>query len=165
MLIHRITHLPHEGLNSAKEFGGKTGEKELVEHMKKYYELVKKARGYSILSINNPTIQLATQILAGNVMRKSCIEEVSTPIVSLVGQCVKGILFNWSRYLCQEFLTNFCKAQDETKPFHYAWLLISIVLVSWELLEDRQFPLLEKILLEAAQFVSLWAMKDHVCVL
>jgi len=34
MLIHRITHLPHEALNPTKEFGGKTGEKELVERMK-----------------------------------------------------------------------------------------------------------------------------------
>lgn len=42
MLIHRITHLPHDGLNPAKEFGRKTWEKELAEWIKKDYELVKK---------------------------------------------------------------------------------------------------------------------------
>lgn len=41
MIIHRITHLPHEGLKLAKEFGGKTREKDLVERMKKEFELVK----------------------------------------------------------------------------------------------------------------------------
>lgn len=56
MLIHRLTHFPHEGMNPAKEFSGKTGEKELDECMKNNYQLVKKARRYSILSINDPTI-------------------------------------------------------------------------------------------------------------
>ena len=37
MLIHRITHLPHEGLNPAKEFGRNAGERDLVEKMKKKF--------------------------------------------------------------------------------------------------------------------------------
>lgn len=41
MLIHIITHFPCEGLNLAKEFGGKTREKDLAEIMKRYYGLVK----------------------------------------------------------------------------------------------------------------------------
>ena len=60
MLIHRITNLPHEGLNPAKEFGEKMWEKELAERMKKYYEIVKKSCGYSILSTSNPAVQFST---------------------------------------------------------------------------------------------------------
>lgn len=55
---------------------------------------------------------------------------------------------------------NFCEAQDETKLFHYAWLLLLIVLIAWELLEENQFPPLEEGLLEATQFAYLWATKD-----
>ncbi len=50
MLIHRITRLRYKGANPAKEFGGKTGEN-VAEKMKKAYGLLKKSRGYSILSI------------------------------------------------------------------------------------------------------------------
>ena len=55
------------------------------------------------------------------------------PVVALVGQCAKGVQFNQADYLCREFLENCCKAQEQGKNFHYAWLLLSIVLVAWEL--------------------------------
>jgi len=83
MLIHGITHLPHEGLNPAKEFGGKTREKELFERMKKDSELVKKPCGYSISFISDPAVQLAAQILVGKVMRKCHADEVLVPVMSL----------------------------------------------------------------------------------
>lgn len=44
--------------------------------------------------------------------------------------------------------------------FHYSWLLLSIVLVAWEMLEDRQFPPITSYLPEEAKFASLWATKD-----
>lgn len=46
------------------------------------------------------------------------------------------------------------------KMFHYVWLLLSIVLVAWELLEERQFPSVVPNLPEAAKYTSLWATKD-----
>jgi len=64
ILIHKITHLPHEGLNPAKEFREKAGERDLAEKMKNKFELVKKSRGYSITSINYLMVNIATQILA-----------------------------------------------------------------------------------------------------
>lgn len=45
------------------------------------------------------------------------------------------------------------------------WLLLSIMLVAWDLLEDSQFPPVDKGLLEVAQFSSLWATKDIVRVM
>jgi len=76
--------LPYKGVNPAKEFRGKTREKELVDKMKKDYNLLKKSQGYSILFITNQGVQFVAQILAGNVMRKCCVDKVSTPVVSLV---------------------------------------------------------------------------------
>lgn len=42
-LIHRITRLPYKGVNLAKEFGGKAGEKDLADKMKRDYSLLKKS--------------------------------------------------------------------------------------------------------------------------
>jgi len=44
MLIHRITPLLHDSLNLAKEFSGKTSEKDLEERIKNKFELIKKPR-------------------------------------------------------------------------------------------------------------------------
>lgn len=63
-------------------------------------------------------------------------------------------------YLCSEFLANYKEAQDQSKTFHYAWLVLSIVLVTWELPKDSQFPLIASDLPEVAKFASLWATKD-----
>lgn len=83
MLIHQITLLPHLGLNSAKEFGGKTSKRDLTEKMKNKFKLVKKPRGYSITSITDPVVKVSTQILASKVTRKCCVDKVSAPVVSL----------------------------------------------------------------------------------
>lgn len=60
MLIHMITLLPHSRLNSTKVFGGKTSECDLTEKMKDKFKLVKKPCGYSITSITDPTVKVAT---------------------------------------------------------------------------------------------------------
>ena len=64
MLIHRITLLQHSGLNPAKAFGIKEGKCGLAERMKDKFKLVKELHGYSISSITDPVIKVATQILA-----------------------------------------------------------------------------------------------------
>lgn len=48
MLIHYITKIPYKGVDLAKEFGGKTREKQLANKMKVQYGLIKKLHGYSI---------------------------------------------------------------------------------------------------------------------
>ena len=70
MLIHRITLLPHSGLHPAKEFGGKTSERDLVKRIKDKFKLVKNPHRYSISNIIDPIVKVATQILAGKIMRK-----------------------------------------------------------------------------------------------
>lgn len=107
ILIHKITQLTYKGKNPAKEFGGKTREKDLGERMKRAYGLLKKSQGYSILSITGHIIQFATQILAARVTIKCHADEVSTSVVFLTTQCTKYVQFNWVRYLCEEFLANY----------------------------------------------------------
>jgi len=130
--------------------------------MKKKFELIKKPHSYSIKSINNPMVKISTQILANKVMRKCRMDVVPAPMVSLAAQCTEGVQFNWSRYLSSDFLANCREAQDESKTFHYAWFLLSIMLVAWDLLEDNWFPPMEAKFLEATQFASLWATKNPV---
>lgn len=52
------------------------------------------------------------------------------------------------------------KAQELNKMFHYVWLLLSIVLVVWEILEDSQFPSVTPYLLEVSKYDLLWVTKD-----
>jgi len=159
-LIHRITHLSYTAKNLAMIFGGKGGDQALIKSMKEKFKLVKKSRGYAISSICDPAVNVATQILAGKVMQKCRANEVSEPIIVLAQQCAKGVHFNWSDYLHGEFLGNCHEAQELSKTFHYAWLLLLIVLVAWEVPKDSQFPSLTPDLLEAVKYTSLWATKD-----
>lgn len=55
---------------------------------------------------------------------------------------------------------NYRKAWELNNTFHYTRLLLSIVLESWELLEDSQFPLVALGRPEAAKYASLWVTKD-----
>lgn len=95
-------------------------------------------------------------------MRKCRAYEFLVPVISLVAECVDVVQLNWERYLCSEFVTNYQEVQDTSKKFQYSWLFLSIVLVTQDLLEDSQFPPLDKDLLEATKFASLWATKDVV---
>ena len=56
------------------------------------------------------------------------------------------------------------EAQDESKTFHYVWLMLSIVLVAWELLEDSQFLSVEPDLPKAVKYALFWVTKDAQCI-
>lgn len=62
--------------------------------MKKKFNLEKKKLGYTISSINNPAVKVATQIQVGKAMRKCHVDEVPVPMVALMAQCVEGFQFN-----------------------------------------------------------------------
>ena len=109
-------------------FGGKGGEHALVEAMKKKFKLMKKLQGYAISSIYDCMVKVAMYILARKVMWKCRADEVMTLAIALAAQCTEGVQFNWARYLCGEFLVNCYEAQELSKTFPYAWLLLSIVL-------------------------------------
>lgn len=60
MLIHKITLLPHSRMNLVEEFGRKVGECDLARRMKDKFKLVKKPHSYSISSITDPVVKVAT---------------------------------------------------------------------------------------------------------
>ena len=68
------------------------------------------------------------------------------------------------RYLYGDFLINCREAQEVSKSFHYTWLLLSIVLVGWELPEDSRIPSVVPDLPKVAKYASLWATKDAQCI-
>lgn len=132
-LIHHITWLPCKGEDHAHISEGKSSDLAIAEAIKKKYKVAKKKRDYTISSINDKAVNVVTQILVGKVMRKCHADEVSTPVVALAEQCTEGVQFNWSEFLYKEFLENCHESQEQGKTFHYAWLLLSIVLVGREL--------------------------------
>lgn len=81
-------------LESSEEVWQKHSEHDLAVKMKKKFDLVKNPCKYSIISMNDPAVQISTQILAGKVMRQFCMDEVLAPLMSLVAQCVEGVEFN-----------------------------------------------------------------------
>ena len=90
----------------------KSGDLALAEAMKKKYKLEKKKRGYTISNIKDKGVRIATQLLAGKVMRKFYGDEVPMPVVALVEQCTEGVQFNWVEFLYEDFLTNCKEAQE-----------------------------------------------------
>ena len=58
--------------------------------MKTKYKLEKKKRVYAISNIKDKAVCVATQILAGKVMQKCRVDEVSVPMIALAKQCMKG---------------------------------------------------------------------------
>lgn len=95
-------------------------------------------------------------------MMKFHADEVPTPVIILVEQCVAGVQFNQAQFLCDEFLTNCQEAKDRGKTFYYPWLLLSILLVAGELPQGSHFPSIEDSLSEAVQYTFPWATKDAV---
>jgi len=51
-----------------------------------------------------------TQILEGKIMPKCCMDEVPMLVVALAEECIEGVHFNWSEFLCKEFLENYREA-------------------------------------------------------
>lgn len=92
-LIHRISQLPYKGNDPAK-IAGKSRDLVLTEAMKKKYKLEKKKRGYTISSIKEKGVHVATQLLAGKVMRKCRSDKVPLSVIMLAEQCAKGVQFN-----------------------------------------------------------------------
>jgi len=57
-------------------------------------------------------------------------------------------------------MMNCREAQDQGKTFHYAWVILSILLIARELPADNQFPTVEQNVPEAVRYTLLWATKD-----
>lgn len=90
-LIHHISRLPCEREDPEDISKGKSSDLAIAKAMKKKYKLAKKKRGYTISNINDKTVKVATQILAGKVMRKCRSDEVPASVVPLAKQYAEGV--------------------------------------------------------------------------
>lgn len=92
-LFHQISRLPIKGNNLAAMVG-KSSNLALIEAMKPKYKLEKRKQGYVIASIKEKGVCIATQLLAGKLMRKCCTNEVPASVITLAEQCAEGVQFN-----------------------------------------------------------------------
>jgi len=90
-LIHYISWLPCKGKDLATIAEGKGNDLALTEAMKVKYKLEKKKRGYAISNIKEKWVRVATQLLAGKVMRKCHTNEVPALVVALAKQRMEGV--------------------------------------------------------------------------
>ena len=97
------------------------------------------------------------------MMRKCQVVTVPAYVIQLADHCEKEVFFNWSHFLCSEFLENVREAQDHGKEFYCSWLLLLIALVTWEAPEDLVLPELEPEMCEGERYVNLWDSKDEHC--
>jgi hypothetical protein len=72
VLIHRITGLSLKGPDPQQFYPGKTSDCLLAQHIKEAYgEVEKGKRGYKVASIEDGTMRLSCQLLAGKIVRKN----------------------------------------------------------------------------------------------
>ena len=81
-LSHRISRLPFKG-HDPVTISGKSSDLALTEAMKAKYKLEKKKRGYTIASIKDKGVHVATQLLVGKLMRKCHTDEVPASVIAL----------------------------------------------------------------------------------
>ena len=94
-LIHKITGLPKQGPHPLAEVGKKY-EAATASYFWKTYAIQRNQRGFLIQTINDPTTQLGTRLLACKLMRRCQIATIPAYVIQLARQCVKGEFFNWA---------------------------------------------------------------------
>jgi hypothetical protein len=156
-LINRITGLSMQGPDPQEFYPGKTVDCALTQRIKDTYGDVEKGmQGYKVVSIENATVRLGCQMIAGKLVRKNRPTQVTGFVVDLVGKCAEGLQMNWVQYLVNQLELDCREAQDQGYEFHFSWLLILIAFIAWELLEGATF--LDTVPFEplAVKFCMLW---------
>jgi hypothetical protein len=99
-LIHLMTGLSMQGPDPRHLYPGKTSDRSLAQRIKEAYgEVEKGKRGYKVASIQDGTMHLSCQLIAGKIIRKNRPTQVTGFVVDLAGKCVEGMQMNWSSYL------------------------------------------------------------------
>jgi len=120
-------------------FFDKNKEKYLVERMKEKFHTFQGNLILDIASICDPIVRFVMKSLACNLLRKCRKDHVPTIMITTTKICVEGIHMNWEMFLLNQFFIYFEEERDKGTEFHYAWLLILIVLPAWREPYDTQF--------------------------
>lgn len=163
VLIHMIIGLSMQGPDPQQLYRGKVAYRSLAQRIKETYDDAEKGkRGYKVASIQDGTVCLACQLIAGKLVRKNRPTQVTRFVVDLAGKCIEGMQMNWASYLVSELEKDCREAQDQGYEFHFSWLLILIAFVVWEMPEGETFLKVEPSEPLAARFTTLWYTSDMV---
>jgi hypothetical protein len=160
-LIHMITGLSMQGPDPQKFYRGKAADHTLAQRIKETYGDVEKGKqGYKVVSIQDGTVHLSCQLIAGNLIKKNRPTQVTGFVIDLAEKCVEGMQMNWVSYLVNELEKDYHEVQDKGYEFHFSWLLILIAFVTWEMLEGVTFNKVEPSEPLVARFTTLWYTSD-----
>jgi hypothetical protein len=118
--------------------------------------MVRGVHGLDVPSICNPTIQIATQMLACKMLWKCRKDQVPVGVIVATEKCVEGTTMSWAPFLLNQFLLDYIEAQDKGMEFHYPWLLILISFIAWGEPEDTQFLGMRGKPCIATKYHNLW---------
>jgi hypothetical protein len=131
----------HAGPDPQQFYPGKASDHSLAQRIKEAYDEVEKGkRGYKVASIQDGTVHLACQLIAGKLIRKNHPMQVTRFMVDLAGKCMEGMQMNWVSYLINELEKDCREAQDQGYEFHFSWLLVLITFVAWKMPEGASLP-------------------------
>ena len=99
--------------------------------LKDKHDLTRDTRGYLITSINDHIIWFTAKVLATKLVRKMRLNQCTVGTITTFELCVAGVQMNWSHYLLNDLLADVESSQEKGTAFHYSWLLILILFVTW----------------------------------
>jgi hypothetical protein len=76
---------------------------------------------------------LSYHLIADNLIKKNHPMQDTGFIVDLTGKCMEGMKMNWASYLINELEKDYHEVQDQGCEFHFSWLLVCIIFVSWKM--------------------------------
>jgi hypothetical protein len=123
-------------------------------------DVEKGTRGYKVASIQSGTVCLAYQLITGKLVHKNWRTQVIGFVVDLTGKCAEGLHMNWSKYLVNQLEIDYKEVQDQGYEFHFIWLLILIMFITWDMLEGATFSDIKPFEPLATKFSTLWYSSD-----
>ena len=93
------------------------------------------------------------------MLRKCRPNEVPIGAIELATQDKEGKQYNWCLYLLNQFMEDCTVAQEHNQSFHYNWLLVLMVFITWKEAKYTQF-LSVRGECRGVLYANLWANVD-----
>ena len=139
-LIHCITGLSKTGKDPQTHISRKSKDSKLPATLFTKYKLQRGGQAYDLATIPDDTLRFTASLLAGSLLTKVHLKEVTGSVIHLAVQVAEGEQFNWCLFLLNIFLADCLAVQDEPNhPFHFSWLLILCAFIGWREPPHTQF--------------------------
>ena len=155
--IHCITGLSKTGKDPQTHISSKGKDSKIPAALFTKYKLQRGGRAYEIASLTDDTFRFTASLLAGRLLTKVHLKEVTGSVINLAIQVTEGEQFNWSLFLLNMLQADCLAAQDEANhPFHFSWLLILCAFIGWKEPPHTQFPQLASGTPRGVRYANLW---------